>query len=125
MKTKIQTVKAPKAIGPYSQAIVAGNFVFTSGQIHTTPDGKLLEGTIEEQAHQVMKNLNVVLDAAGVTFVDVVKATMYVTDMSDFVKINAVYQSYMVEPYPARETVEVKKLPLGVKIEISMIAIKP
>ena len=124
MKTTIQTSKAPKAIGPYSQAIRNGNYIFTSGQIYLTPDGKLVQGTIEEQTHQVMKNLNAVLDAAGVSFKDVVKATMYVTDMSDFGKINAVYQSYMVEPYPARETVEVNKLPLGVKIEISMIAIK-
>jgi 2-iminobutanoate/2-iminopropanoate deaminase len=124
MKTKIQTSKAPKAIGPYSQAIVAGNFVFTSGQIHTTPDGKLLEGTIEEQAHQVMKNLNAVLNAAGVTFADVVKATMYVTDMSLYGQINEVYASYMAEPFPAREAVEVKALPKGAKIEISMVAIK-
>ncbi len=124
MKTKIQTSKAPKAIGPYSQAIVAGNFVFTSGQIHTTPDGTLLEGFIEEQAHQVMKNLNAVLDAAGVSFKDVVKATMYVTDMSLYAQINEIYTSYMVEPFPAREAVEVKALPKGAKIEISMVAIK-
>jgi len=124
MKSKIQTSKAPKAIGPYSQAIKSGNFVFTSGQIPSTPDGKLVEGTIKEQAHQVMKNLSAVLDAAGVSFKDVVKATMYVTDMSDFGKINEVYKSYMTEPYPARETVGVRELPLGVKIEISMTAIK-
>jgi len=125
MKTKIQTSKASKAIGPYSQAIMSGKFVFTSGQIYLTPDGKLVEGTIEEQTHQVMKNLKAILEEADTSFQDVVKSTMFVTDMTDFGKINIVYKSYMSEPYPARETVEVKGLPLGVRIEISMVAIKP
>ncbi|MEK7060773.1 MAG: Rid family detoxifying hydrolase [Patescibacteria group bacterium] len=125
MKTKINTSKAPATIGPYSQAIAKGNFVFTSGQIHSTPDGKLLEGTIEEQAHQVMKNLVAILEIAGVSFTDVVKTTMYITDMSVYGKINGVYKSYMSEPYPARETVGVKELPMGANIEISMVAIKP
>lgn len=124
MKTKVETVKAPKAIGPYSQAIVTENLIFTSGQIYLTPEGKLLEGTIEEQVHQIMKNLKAVLEKAGVTFANVVKTTIYVTDMSLYGRINEVYGCYFSEPYPARETVCVKELPLGASIEISMIAIK-
>lgn len=123
MKQKIEIGKSPKAIGPYSQAIINGNIIFTSGQIHLTPDGKLLDGTIEEQAHQVMKNLRNVLEKAGVTFDEVIKTTIYVTDMSVYGKINEVYGSYLKAPYPARETVCVKELPLGAKVEISMIAI--
>jgi 2-iminobutanoate/2-iminopropanoate deaminase len=124
MKTKVVTEKAPKAIGPYSQAIINGNLVFTSGQIYLTPEGKLLEGTIEEQIHQVMKNLQAVLEAAGVSFADVVKTTIYVTDMSTYGKVNEVYGSYFSDPYPARETVCVKELPLGAKVEVSMVAVK-
>ncbi|MDO8609859.1 MAG: RidA family protein [bacterium] len=124
MKQKIETDKSPKAIGPYSQAIINSNMIFASGQIHLTPNGKLLDGTIEEQTHQVMKNLKNVLEKAGVTFNEVVKTTIYVTNMSDFGKINVIYSSYMAEPYPARETVGIKELPLGAKLEISMIAIK-
>jgi 2-iminobutanoate/2-iminopropanoate deaminase len=124
MKQQIKTDKSPKAVGPYSQAIIDGNIIFTSGQIHLTPDGKLLDGTIEEQTHQVMKNLKNVLEKAGVSFNEVVKTTIYVTDMSVYGKINEVYGSYLKTPYPARETVCVKELPLGAKVEISMIAIK-
>src|SRR3989344_6356760 len=113
MKQKVETDKAPKVIGPYSQAIINGNLIFTSGQIHVTPDGKLLEGTIEEQMHQVMKNLQAILQAAGADFSAVVKTTIYITDMSLYGKINEVYASYMNEPYPARETVCVKELPAG------------
>ncbi len=125
MKAKVQTDKAPKATGPFSQAVIEGNFVFTSGQVYLTPEGKLLEGTIEEQAHQVMKNLKAILEEAGTSFDNVVKTTIYVTDMSLYGKINEVYGSYFSEPYPARETVCVKELPLGAKVEISMIAVKP
>ena len=124
MKTKIETTKAPKVIGPYSQAIMTKNFVFTSGQIHSMPDGKLLDGTIEEQTHQVMRNLEAILKAAGVSFADVVKTNMYITDMSFYKKINEVYKSYITEPYTAREAIAVKGLPLGARIEISMIAVK-
>lgn len=124
MKQKIETAKSPKAIGPYSQAIINGNILFTSGQIHLTPDGKLLEGPIETLTHQVMKNLKNILEKVGVTFNDVVKTTIYVTEMSHYGKINEIYGSYMAEPYPARETVCVKQLPLGAQVEISMIAIK-
>lgn len=124
MKTKIVAEKAPKATGPFSHAIVNGNLVYTSGQIYLTQEGKLLEGTTEEQTHQIMKNLQAILETAGVSFKDVVKTTIYVTDMSIYGLINTVYGSYMEEPFPAREVVCVKDLPLGAKIEISMIAVK-
>lgn len=124
MKTKIETMGAPKATGPFSQAAANGNMIFTSGQICLTPDGKMLEGTIEEQTHQIMNNLQAVLKAAGATFADVVKTTIYVTDMSLYKQVNEVYGSYLSDPFPARETVCVKELPLGAKIEISMIAVK-
>lgn len=120
----VKTLNAPQAIGPYSQAIISGKFVFTSGQIHLLPNGKMVEGTIEEQTHQVMKNLREILKVANISFKDVVKTTVYVTDILDFAKINEVYKKYVLEPYPARETVCVKELPLGAKIEISMIARK-
>ncbi len=124
MKRKIETSKAPKATGPFSQAVVEGNMIFTSGQVHLTPEGKLLDGSIEDQTHQVMKNLQAIFEAAGVSFKDVVKTTIYVTDMSLYSKVNEVYGSYMSEPFPARETVCVKELPLGARVEISMIAVK-
>ncbi len=125
MKAKIETVKAPlPGSSPHSQAIVANNFVFTQGSIYLTTEGKLLEGTIEEQIHQIMKNLSAILEAAGVTFADVVKTTIYLTDMSLYGKVNEVYGSYFSDPYPAREAVCVKELPLGAKVEIIMIAAK-
>ena len=122
MKQKVEADKAPKATGPFSQAIISGNLVFTSGQVYLTPEGKLLEGTIEDQTHQAMKNLQEILKAAGVAFSDVVKTTIYVTDMANYGKINEVYGSYFSDPFPARETVCVKELQLGAKLEISMIA---
>ena len=125
MKIKVQTGKAPKATGPFSQAVINKNIVFTSGQIYLTPEGKLLEGTIEKQTHQVMKNLQTILKEAKVSFKDVVKTTIYMTDMSIYSEVNEVYGSYFSDPFPARETVCVKELPLGAKIEISMIAVKP
>jgi len=109
---------------PFSEFVTKGKFVFTSGQVYLTPEGKLLEGTIKEQTHQVMKNLKGVLEKAGVTFADVVKTTIYVTDMSYYADVNEVYASYFKKSYPARETVAVRGLPLGAKIEISMIASK-
>jgi 2-iminobutanoate/2-iminopropanoate deaminase len=124
MKQAINTNKSPQAIGPYSQAIVSGNFVFTSGQIPLTPEGNLVIGTIEEKMHQVMKNLDAILCASGVTFANVVKTTIYLTDVSFFNRINMVYKQYMKEPYPARETVIVKELPKGADIEVSLIALK-
>ncbi len=124
MKRKISTTKAPSAgTSPHSQAIVANNFIFTQGSIYLTTEGKLLEGTTEEQIHQIMKNLKAILEEAGVTFTDVVKTTIYTTDMSIYGKINEIYGSCMSEQYPARERVCVQELPLGAKVEISMIAI--
>lgn len=124
MKQKVNTEQAPKAVGPYSQAVTEGNLIYTSGQIHLTSEGKLLEGTIEEQTHQVMKNLQAVLVAAGAEFKNVIKATIYVTDLANYGKINEVYGSYFLEPFPAREAVQVAALPLGAKVEISLVAIK-
>jgi len=124
MKKEIVTKDAPEAKGPFSQAIKFGNILFTSGQIHLTPEGKLLEGTIEEKAHQVMKNLQSVLREAGYTFSNVVKTTIFLTNMKTYGKINEVYGSYMEKPFPARETVCVKQLPLGANVEISMTAVK-
>ena len=124
MKTKVVTDKAPIATGPFSQAIVDNNLIFTSGSIYLTTEGKLLEGTIEEQIHQIMKNLQAILEGAGVDFSHVVKTTIYVTDMSIYGKVNEVYGTYMSDPFPAREVVCVKELPLGAKVEISMVATK-
>lgn len=125
MKIKVETPLAPPAgNSPHSQAIIAGGFVFTQGSIYLTPEGKLLDGTIEEQVHQIMKNLQAILNAAEVDFKDVVKTTIYVTDLSLYGVINEIYGGYMSDPYPARETVCVKELPMGAKVEISMIATK-
>lgn len=125
MKTKVETPKAPKATGPFSQAVVDGNMVFTSGSVYLTLEGKLLEGTVEEQIHQIMHNLQAILESAGTDFSDVVKTTIYVTDMSIYGKVNEVYGTYVSDPFPAREVVCVKELPLGARIEISMVAVKP
>lgn len=125
MRTIIETIKAPSpGSAPYSQAIVMGNMIFTAGQIPLLPEGTLLEGTIEEKTHQVMKNLQAVLTAADASFADVVKTTIYVTDMADYGKVNEVYASYLSPPYPARETICVKALPLGATVEISLVAMK-
>jgi 2-iminobutanoate/2-iminopropanoate deaminase len=126
MKTKITTDKAPAAgASPHSQAIVANGLIFTQGSIYLTTEGKLLEGTLEEQIHQIMKNLQAILEAAGASFEDVLKTTIYMTDMLDYKTVNEVYGSYFSDPYPAREAICVKELPLGAKVEISMIAVKP
>lgn len=109
---------------PFSPSVTKNGFVFTSGQVYLTDDGKLLEGTIEQQTHQVMKNLQKILQKEGLDFSNVVKTTIYTTDMSLYGQVNEVYASYFQEPYPAREMVCVKELPLGSKLEISMIAAK-
>ena len=125
MKAVVNTDQAPIPKAPLSQAIVVDNLIFTSGQIPTTVSGDLLRGTIDEQTHQVMKNLQAILSGAGATFADVVKTSIYITDLTLYGKVNEVYGSYMKEPYPARETVCVKDLVLGARVEISMIAVKP
>lgn len=124
MKKAIHTDKAPKAIGPYSQAIVANGFIFVSGQIPLDPvKGEIVGSTIEEQAHQVLKNIQAILEAAGSSMANVVKATVYLADINDFAKMNAVYSQYFSEPYPARAAFQVARLPKDVKIEIEVIAL--
>lgn len=124
MKERIQPQSGPKAVGPYSAGIRAGDFVFVSGQLPLTGEGKLLEGSIEEQTDQVIRNLQSVLDAAGLGLNDVVKTTIFLSDMADFPKVNAAYAPHFSEPFPARETVGVKQLPLGARLEISAVAFK-
>lgn len=124
LNKKIETSKAPKATGPFSQAIVSGDFIFTSGQICLTAKGEMLKGDIEEQAKQVMNNLKEVLTEAGASFRDVVKTVIYVTDMSLAGDVNEVYAGYVSDPFPAREMICVKELPLGAKVEISVVAKK-
>ena len=124
MKQIIYTKNAPEPIGPYSQAVRHGNFLYTSGQIAINPEtGALIEGNIEEETHQVMLNLKAVLKAAGMTFQHVIKASIFITDMGDFGAINSVYGRYFDgETAPARETVQVARLPKDVRVEISVIA---
>jgi 2-iminobutanoate/2-iminopropanoate deaminase len=122
MKFVVETNSAPKATGPFSQAVGIGNLLFIGGQISLTPEGRLLVGEIEDEVHQVMKNLKAILDAADMSLSDVVKTTIFVTDMSLYGNVNDVYAAYMSKPFPARETVCVKELPLGARVEISMIA---
>lgn len=124
MKIKIETPKAMLPNGsPHSQAIVANNFVFTQGVICLTPEGKMLEGTLEEQVNQIMSNLKEILKEANSSFENVVKTTIFVTDMSVYGKVNEIYKGYFSDPFPARETVCVKEIPLDAKVEISMIAV--
>jgi 2-iminobutanoate/2-iminopropanoate deaminase len=122
-KNIITTNHAPAAIGPYSQAVKAGNLLFVSGQIPLDPEtGNIIIGGIESETHRVMKNIEAILEAAGCNFSRVVKSTLYIKNMDDFAKINAVYASYFSGNYPARETVEVSRLPRNADIEISVIA---
>ena len=125
MKKVIVTDKAPGAIGPYSQAIQAGGFLFTSGQTPLDPStGELVTGGIEDQARRVLENLKGVLEAAGYTMQDVVKALVFVTDMNNFAPINGVYAEYFTAPLPARSFVAVKELPRGAQVEIELVAWK-
>lgn len=124
MKKTIVTDKAPAAIGPYSQAVQTGNLVFTSGQIAIDPEtGSLIEGGVEAETRQVMINLQAVLEAAGTNFDKVVKTSIFLKDMDDFETVNAVYASFFNSNFPARETVQVAKLPKDVRVEISMIVL--
>lgn len=124
MITSLTTDKAPAATGAFSQGVTDGKLLFTSGQTHLKSDGTLLEGTIQEKTHQVMKNLQAILLAGDATFDDVVKATIYMTDIADRDAIAEVYATYFEPPFPAREMVGVKELPLGASLEISLIATK-
>ncbi|HJQ54914.1 MAG TPA: RidA family protein [Gemmatimonadaceae bacterium] len=123
---KIITEKAPGAIGPYSQAIVANGFVFTAGQIPLDPAaGKIVDGGIVEQTDRVMQNLQEVLRAAGVTWADVVKTTVYLHDLAHFPTVNEVYGKWLGDSRPARSTVQVASLPRGALVEIDVIAAIP
>jgi 2-iminobutanoate/2-iminopropanoate deaminase len=118
----IATDKAPKAIGPYSQAVAVNGFLFTSGQIPLDPStGQLVTGTIEEQAHQVFKNLSAIADQAGAGLADAVKTTVFLSDINDFKAVNAVYDQYFSEPFPARSAFQVAALPLSADIEVEAV----
>jgi 2-iminobutanoate/2-iminopropanoate deaminase len=124
MRQVVSAPDAPKAMGAYSPAIKAGNLLFISGQIPLDPStGNLIQGDIAAQAEQVMRNLTALLRAAGVGFDHVVRTTVYLADMNDFAGMNEVYSRYIVDPPPARATVQVARLPRDVKIEIDAIAV--
>jgi 2-iminobutanoate/2-iminopropanoate deaminase len=123
MKQAIASDGAPKAIGPYSQAIRVGSLLFLSGQVALDPaTGQLVEGDVAAQTHRAMMNLAAVLKAAGLTFGDVARTTIYLADMNDFARVNEVYGSYFSEPYPARATVQVARLPRDARVEIDAVA---
>ncbi|MDB5052384.1 MAG: YabJ [Bacilli bacterium] len=117
----IATTEAPAAIGPYSQAVLCGNLLYTSGQIPLGLDGQVVAGGIVEQTHQVFQNLRAILAAAGCGFQDVIKATVFIKDMNQFSALNEIYASYFGEHKPARSTVEVARLPRDVFVEIELI----
>ncbi|MEH7076181.1 RidA family protein [Neobacillus drentensis] len=119
----IQTNQAPAAIGPYSQGIVVNNLFYSSGQIPLTAEGSLVTGDIKEQAHQVFKNLQAVLDAAGASLETVVKTTVFIKNMDDFAALNEVYGEYFSVHKPARSCVEVARLPKDVLVEIEVVAL--
>jgi 2-iminobutanoate/2-iminopropanoate deaminase len=124
-KTVIYSDQAPEPIGPYSQAVQAGNMLFVSGQIAIDrKTGNLVSGGLADETHQVMKNLKAVLSAAGMDFTHVVKCSIFLKDMNSFAEVNAIYGEYFNANPPARETVEVSRLPKDVRVEISCIAVK-
>lgn len=121
----VQSAKAPQAIGPYSQAIAAGNLVFTSGQIPLDPaTQQMVAGDIRAQTERVMENLAAVLEAAGCGFADVVKATIFVADLADFAAVNEIYGKRFPSTPPARSTVQVAALPKGARVEIDLVAVR-
>lgn len=125
-KKIIQTDKAPAPIGPYSQAVMAGNILFVSGQIALKPStGELVLENITEETHQVMHNIKAILDEAGLTFSDIVKTSIFLSDMGLFAQVNEIYGSYFSADFPARETVAVKTLPKSVNVEITVTAVAP
>jgi len=119
----VSTTEAPAAIGPYSQAVIANDVIYTSGQIGLLPNGELADEGVEKQMHQVIKNLYYVLQKAGAEFSDVLKTTLYLQDMADFEIVNEVYAHYFADHKPARSTVAVRELPKGVKVEMDCIAV--
>ncbi|WP_276646398.1 RidA family protein [Globicatella sulfidifaciens] len=123
MMKKLSTQKAPAAVGPYSQGIQTGNLFFLSGQLGLNPEtGKMVEGGIEKQTHQVFQNIQAVLESEGLTLNNVVKVLVLLSDINDFAAVNAIYGKYFNEPYPARSAFQVAALPLGGQIEIEVIA---
>lgn len=120
---QVSTTNAPAAIGPYSQGIIANGLFFSSGQIPLTADGQLIEGDIVAQTNQVFNNLKAVLEAAGATLNDVIKTTVFLSDMNDFAAMNEAYERNFREHKPARSAVEVARLPKDVKVEIEVIAV--
>jgi 2-iminobutanoate/2-iminopropanoate deaminase len=123
-KKVVFTEKAPKPIGPYSQAIIAGNLIFTAGQIPIDPaTNQVVQGDIKEQTRRVLENLRAILESVGATFDDIVKVTIYMKDLNEFSAMNEVYSEYFKNSPPARTTVEVSRLPRDVRIEIDLIAI--
>ncbi len=123
MKERINTSEAPAALGPYSQAIRYGNLVFLSGQIPLDTSNQVVGETVTDQTHQVFKNLIAVLTAAGTDLSKVMKVTVFLKDMNTFAEMNTVFAQYMPEPYPARSTIEVARLPRDVLVEIECIAL--
>ncbi|MET3502304.1 RidA family protein [Mucilaginibacter sp. P25] len=125
MKTIINTNNAPAPIGPYSQATLAGGFLFVSGQIPIDPlSGELISSDIKAEATQVMENIKAILTEAGLGFNSIVKTSIFLTDLQNFVQVNEVYGTYFTADFPARETIQVSALPKGVNVEISVIAVK-
>ena len=123
MKQPVSSPKAPKAIGPYSAAIRAGQLLFVSGQIPLDPDtGQLIAGDIAAQTRRVLDNVGALLTAGGRSFADVVRTTIFLADMNDFAAVNEIYGQYFSEPYPARATVQVARLPKDARVEIDVIA---
>jgi 2-iminobutanoate/2-iminopropanoate deaminase len=123
MKKVIHTPYAPAPIGPYSQAVIAGNVFYASGQIAINPEtGELVMQDIAAETHQVMKNIGALLHAAGITYGHIVKTSIFLKDMNQFAQVNEVYGSYFSQNFPARETVQVAKLPKDVNVEISVTA---
>ena len=125
MKKVIYTKRAPEPIGPYSQGMLHGNTLYTAGQIALVPEtGELYSGDIEGETNLVMNHLKNILEAAGMDFGDVVKCSIFLSDLGNFTEVNKVYGTYFSAPFPVRETVEVSALPKGVNVEISLVAIK-
>lgn len=122
-KKALSTTNAPAALGPYSQGIQVGNCIYTSGQLGLDPVSGQLPSGVEQQTHQAMANLKEVLATAGASFSDVVKSNIFVADLNDFATVNEIYASYLTEPYPARSTVQVARLPKDALVEIEMIAV--
>ncbi|MDI9357768.1 MAG: Rid family detoxifying hydrolase [Phycisphaerales bacterium] len=125
MKSIVNSPLAPKAIGPYSQAVIAGEFIFLSGQIAINGDtGELVQHSIKKETEQIFHNISVILKEAGVGFDQVIKVSIFLSDMSFFAEVNEIYATYFTPPFPARETIAVKELPKNARIEISITAYK-